>query len=361
RVRRSRPAFTLVELLVVIAIIGVLIALLLPAVQAAREAARRMQCTNQLKQLALACQNYHDTAVDSLPTSCTFIPAGNKNNNGWSYAWQILPYIEQNALFERGAEIVKTNVAFDGSAAVTNISPQKISSFGCPSDGGGKTIQSGQPQATNYLNCDADYSYNWITSSYEQSRGALTYRGYTGMSSVSDGTSNTIIFSEHLISEVTGSNIVKQGMVVNTTAIPTSGGIADDGHFNLARADLCLALRSGATYTGTSFYSSRKMGQPWICGWVASTHFNTINPPNSPSCGTTNVALPAIVSPSSNHSGGVNGAFVDGSVRFISESINCLTSGVAATAARPKKTGVSDFGVWGAMGTKSGGESVSSP
>jgi prepilin-type processing-associated H-X9-DG protein len=73
------------------------------------------------------------------------------------------------------------------------------------------------------------------------------------------------------------------------------------------------------------------------------------------------IATPAITSPSSNHSGGVNGAFVDGSVRFISETINCLTSGVAATAARPKKTGVSDCGVWGALGTKSGGESVSSP
>jgi hypothetical protein len=95
-----------------------------------------------------------------------------------------------------------------------------------------------------------------------------------------------VSFSEHLISEVSGSNIVKQGMVVNTTAIPTSGGIVDDLHFNVARADLCLALRSGPTYIGTSFYNNggRKMGQPWTSGWTACTHFNTINPPNSSSC-----------------------------------------------------------------------------
>ncbi|MDR1383711.1 MAG: DUF1559 domain-containing protein, partial [Planctomycetaceae bacterium] len=69
---------------------------------------------------------------------------------------------------------------------------------------------------------------------------------------------------------------------------------------------------------------------------------------------------PAIISPSSNHTGGVNCANVDGSVHFVNETINCLTSGVAATAARPKKTGISDFGVWGALGTKSGGESNAS-
>jgi hypothetical protein len=92
------------------------------------------------------------------------------------------------------------------------------------------------------------------------------------------------------------------------------------------------------------------------------TTFNTINSPNAPSCTSeNNPSVPAIISPSSNHTGGVNCANVDGSVRFVNETINCLTSGVLATAVRPKKTGISDFGVWGALGTKSGGESNTSP
>ncbi|MBI1248516.1 DUF1559 domain-containing protein [bacterium] len=98
---RARSAFTLVELLVVIAIIGVLIALLLPAVQQAREAARRMQCTNQLKQLALAMHNYHDTYKLFPPGSVNLSTNTGANQNLTNWAICILPYIEQNALYER--------------------------------------------------------------------------------------------------------------------------------------------------------------------------------------------------------------------------------------------------------------------
>jgi prepilin-type N-terminal cleavage/methylation domain-containing protein/prepilin-type processing-associated H-X9-DG protein len=354
--------FTLVELLVVIAIIGVLIALLLPAVQAAREASRRSQCANHLKQIALACHNHHDANNDQLPTACTFYPVGSNQETGWSYAFQILPYMEQSALYDAGLSTSKSRCAWNTTESpVLAIASKKINYLQCPSDGGSKSIKTGEPQAANYYDCAADYSYVWISSGSEQSRGALCYRGYTGMSSVTDGTSNTILFSEHLVSEVTGSNLVKQGIVVDLTAIPADGSTADGNFFN-ARADLCMALRSGSTYTGSSFYNAAKMGQPWISGWTTVIHFNTINPPNAPSCkGVAGVSRPAIISPSSNHANGVNCAFVDGSVHFVNETINCLTSGIAATAARPKKTGISDFGVWGALGTKSGGESQSLP
>jgi prepilin-type processing-associated H-X9-DG protein len=240
------------------------------------------------------------------------------------------------------------------------IASKKINSFSCPSDSGWKSIRTGEPQATNYFSCAADYSYTWILSGPEQSRGALCYRGYTGLSSITDGTSNTILFGEHLVSEVTGSNIVKQGVVLNTTVVPAPSGA--DGNFFNARADLCMAQRSGPTYTGASFYSQKKIGQPWVSGWTMVTHFSTINPPNAPSCSSANDSSgPTIMSPSSNHSGGINCAFTDGSVHFITETINCLTSGVAASAARPKKTGVSDFGVWGALGTRAGTESHTIP
>jgi prepilin-type N-terminal cleavage/methylation domain-containing protein/prepilin-type processing-associated H-X9-DG protein len=360
-----RWAFTLVELLVVIAIIGVLIALLLPAVQAAREAARRAQCNNNLKQLALACQIYHDAAND-LPTSCTFLRIRTNQESGWSYAFQILPYIEQSALYDAGLPASQTRCGCEysspsvGYQEVLAIASKKINSFSCPSDSGWKSIKTGDPQATNYFSCAADYSYLWINSGPEQSRGALCYRGYTGLSSITDGTSNTILFGEHLVSEVAGSNLVKQGVVLDTTAVPADGGGADGNFFN-ARADICMTLRSGSTYTGTSLYSL-KVGQIWTSGWTMVTHFNTINPPNAPSCSSaSNIAVPTIMSPSSNHPGGVNCAFTDGSVHFVTETINCLTSGVAATAARPKKTGVSDFGVWGALGTRAGTESHTLP
>jgi prepilin-type N-terminal cleavage/methylation domain-containing protein len=221
KVRLFRGAFTLVELLVVIAIIGILIALLLPAVQAAREAARRMQCTNHLKQIALACHNYHDAARDSLPTACTFIQIRSTQNSGWSYAFQILPYIEQNALYEAGLPTSKIRCAWEctspsgGYQEALAIASQKINYFLCPSDGGSKSIQTGEPQATNYYDCAADYGYSWIYSSNEQSRGALCYRGYTGLASVTDGTSNTLLFSEHLVSEVTGSNLVIPSVAMN--------------------------------------------------------------------------------------------------------------------------------------------------
>jgi prepilin-type N-terminal cleavage/methylation domain-containing protein/prepilin-type processing-associated H-X9-DG protein len=359
------PGFTLVELLVVIAIIGVLIALLLPAVQAAREAARRTQCNNNLKQLALACQIYHDAAND-LPTSCTFLRIGT-NENAWSYAFQILPFIEQSALYDAGLPASQTRNGWEclsptagGYQAVLAIASKKINSFLCPSDSGWKSIKTGEPQAINYFSCAADYSYTWIYSSNEQSRGALCYRGYTGLSSITDGTSNTILFGEHLVSEVAGSNLVKQGVVLNTTAVPASGSGADGNFFN-ARADLCMALRSGPICTGTSF-RGRKIGQPWTSGATMVAHFNTINPPNAPSCSSAEDSyVPTIMSPSSNHPGGINCAFTDGSVHFVTETINCLTSGVLATAARPKKTGASDFGVWGALGTRAGAESHTLP
>ncbi|MDR1958333.1 MAG: DUF1559 domain-containing protein [Planctomycetaceae bacterium] len=359
-----RSGFTLVELLVVIAIIGILIALLLPAVQAAREAARRMQCTNNLKQLALGCQNYHDTAVDSLPTSCTFMQVGT-NNSGWSYLFQILPYIEQTAVYDDGYNLSRTVTGDTPAAGPT--ARAKIACFTCPSDDNRKFPDSSH-QPTSYPSCAADYSFRWIYSAKDQSRGALGYRCYLGMSASTDGTSNTILLGEHLISGVVGSRLVKEGMAVSTDAVPASGTDAH-GNFMNARADLCMATRTGNEYNTSSVYTGSgystgdraKMGGCWTSGWTVY-HFNTINPPNAPSCiNASDVANPAIISPSSNHTGGVNCAHVDGSVHFVSETINSLTSGVTASAARPKMQGISDFGVWGALGTRSGGESATAP
>src|SRR5215813_10142130 len=146
---RRRPAFTLIELLVVIAIIAVLIALLLPAVQAAREAARRIQCTNNLKQIGLAVHNYHDS-VGILPLGCavTFDRANNPYFQGWGITARILPYMEDQNKFNAS------------NFSLANETPQNdtvmrisIATYMCPSDGQNQVIfiDDGQPRNnTNY-------------------------------------------------------------------------------------------------------------------------------------------------------------------------------------------------------------------
>ena len=134
--RIRRHAFTLVELLVVIAIIGILIALLLPAVQAAREAARRSQCTNNLKQIGLALHNYHD-ALRSFPSGFVNYPSNAMaNTRGWGWGALILPYIEQDALHEA---LNVNRIPFGGGAhpaPATSLTQTPLAAYRCPSDTG---------------------------------------------------------------------------------------------------------------------------------------------------------------------------------------------------------------------------------
>ncbi len=393
--RPRHPAFTLVELLVVIAIIGVLVALLLPAVQAAREAARRMQCTNNLKQLGLAVQNYHDTH-NSLPTMCTReVPNPNTTNDygrrdhlGWGYATQILPFIEQTAAHEQinsGLGVIGLRADNDGptTSAYYNIA---IPGLRCPSDATKRTSRiaekyqkenAGDPpneaKPSNYLACAGDYSYRFMATASGYSRGALTYRGYSGLEAVTDGTSNTLLITEKIIQrdQRDSYRFTKDSIVIDTTAVPiTASGNGnsnrdDDsvgGAFVNAVPSSCTANVDTATReytTVTGAFAEGGSGSLWAMGYAINL-LTTIKPPNGYSCASTGnqMANAMIVTPSSEHPGGVNGVYCDGSVHFISETINCLSSGVAAADARPKLSGPSDFGVWGALGTRSGGEAT---
>ena len=120
--------FTLVELLVVIAIIGILVGLLLPAVQAAREAARRMQCQNNLKQIALACHNYHSAYKKFPPSALVDLSVDNTANNGsWGVHGRILPFLEQGSVFEG----IDTSIGWDNQDIIDGL---RISVYACPSD-----------------------------------------------------------------------------------------------------------------------------------------------------------------------------------------------------------------------------------
>jgi prepilin-type processing-associated H-X9-DG protein len=348
----------LVELLVVIAIIGVLIALLLPAVQAAREAARRMTCSNHLKQMGIAMHNYSDT-YNSFPTSCTDAfnnHSGQRPGFAWSYAMQILPFVEQGALYETA----KSEFLLRDGIKSTDTANQYVEYFSCPSSDIADTIGTNSRKGISYMACDGDYSFRYINNGPEHARGAFAYRGYIGMESISDGTSNTIMVSERCVARVNNVDnyrVIKETVVIDTTAAPTSVSAGGDA-FTGAIPYNCTSKKNKSNYTDNTVASGDAAnGYPWTSGFTISTHFNTLLPPNSPSCVDKNdIANPMIQPPTSYHNGGVNAAICDGSVRFISDTINALTNGVAAADARPKLSGESDFGVWGALGTCSGGE-----
>ncbi len=207
-----RPAFTLVELLVVIAIIGILVGLLLPAVQAAREAARRMQCTNNLKQMSLAIHNYHDTFKKLPPGGIT--PGTCCNTQSYiNWAIAILPYVEQANLLAQYDQN-KTNEHPNNVAVVQQI----VSLYSCPSDPFGTLLQRPASSATaigNYrhgsyrgssgwisrANCYFD-SDQWLASGCPEAHKGMFFsvgrnlQGI-GLGAISDGTSNTLAIGEY--------------------------------------------------------------------------------------------------------------------------------------------------------------------
>jgi prepilin-type N-terminal cleavage/methylation domain-containing protein/prepilin-type processing-associated H-X9-DG protein len=368
---RRRAGFTLVELLVVIAIIGILVGLLLPAVQAAREAARRMQCSNGLKQLGLANLNY-ESAFKALPprkggTGGPFIGTNRNNSNGNRLSGFVflLPYIEQTAMynmiqagdatgtFNYAAAQGGPTVAPGGPAAWTGWTPWNIapSMLSCPSDGP-VFNQPANRQTNNYAFCIGDTITN--ARDIGDSRGVFGSQIYTKLGSINDGTSNTIAFSERLKANFGITNVVANQIetVLGTATAST----------NIINSPIsCYATANGRYFVAGRLVKGR-FGSLWTDGQAERVSFNTVLPPNKPSCatdsdgnadsggGTAGLLIPA----SSRHTGGVNLAMVDGSVHFTSDGID------AGNLAAPASTsGPSQYGVWGALGTKSGGETAS--
>jgi len=352
--------FTLVELLVVIAIIGILIALLLPAVQAAREAARRSQCTNHLKQLALAVHNYVDTYKVFPAKKQGTSQGGCANCNGqYGSGWmRLLPYYEQQALYDMWSApltVGSTSYAafgpcpWDGTAGAYTPYLQQVATLMCPSD---PNIASRGPTTrgrTNYMFSVGDSIY-YDAGSYGHNQDYKTrgifanIRPNTTFASITDGSSNTLMLSERMYSSDGRKILQGQAVVSGITTTPATCLTSIDPN-DPRRYDGALTVRGWA-------------GQ-WNHGSVSHIGFNTILGPNSPSCvdpGSNDNATNGIYPPTSQHPGGAVAALGDASVRFISETIDAGDP----TAAPPYSNSIaSPYGVWGAIGTLDGGEVVS--
>ncbi|WP_422930034.1 DUF1559 domain-containing protein [Singulisphaera sp. PoT] len=316
-----RRGFTLIELLVVIAIIAVLISLLLPAVQAAREAARRMQCSNNLKQIGLALHNYEGTN-GVMPSARTGSPML------WSALAQVLPNLEGGALYNainfNLPELPPTAASPLGSANVTAVAT-KINAYLCPSD----------PRTDGFQPTLAPNNYVANAGSGTTNGGSIRKIDFTGVpdglfydlsavrfAEVTDGLSNTAAFSETL-----------KGSGVDSTG-PTP-----------LNPRLQFAQGPGGTAMSDAFCSSRtswigERGQEWARGsltFATSNHYLT---PNNalPDC----LSQYAIgrLSARSQHPGGVNVLMTDGHVQFYKNSVSVVT--------------------WRAIATRSGGEVISS-
>jgi prepilin-type N-terminal cleavage/methylation domain-containing protein/prepilin-type processing-associated H-X9-DG protein len=372
---RSRRGFTLIELLVVIAIIAVLISLLLPAVQSAREAARRAQCVNNLKQIGLAVHNYVSNQ-DALPPSGSSHFFGGQVHTPWSCKSRILPFLEQQNAFNainfsldpEWSNGYGVDVQSGWEASNVTVKSIRIASFVCPSDsrkgnqnnkdatfnlsvptgadvstvsnyaeniGGNRWFYNGQPNGIAYfVGSTPDSGQNYHETATRQT---------VGLSNISDGLSNTAFWAEF----VKGDGIDPQyardglGMIYDANIPYIVTGFTSILTAELNNSKLC----DQATHHNFSWRGERWVTQdPARGGWYSHT-----GPPNRRSCvygngsqpgGVNSFSYEGIITAGSAHPGGVNVLFGDGSVRFIKSSVNYAT--------------------WYAIGTRAGGEVLSS-
>jgi prepilin-type N-terminal cleavage/methylation domain-containing protein len=340
--------FTLIELLVVLFIIGVMIALLLPNVRVAREAARRMSCSNNAKNLALAIHNYHE-AHGQFPSAMGGTGGDDElsgNQNRLSGFVGLLPYIEQGTLWSK----ISAPSEFNGQAYPTMGPAPWVSEYEpwtmhspvmrCPSAGAEKTGLG----RTNYTFCIGDVAQQIHEPA--TLRGMFACRMTSSFQDIADGTAQTIMLCEI--------GAKHERKIVGQFAVQQPAGLLQD-------PSLCLStLDTGKTsYAKSVPVNQHGRGARWADGAAGYSLVNTILPPNSPSCAVGGTeAVDGIYSAGSEHGGGAIVAKGDGSVTFINEDVD------AGDPHQPPPTPAqiakgpfpSPYGVWGAMGTAAGEE-----
>jgi prepilin-type N-terminal cleavage/methylation domain-containing protein len=345
----QRPGFTLVELLVVIAIIGVLVALLLPAVQAAREAARRTQCGNNLKQLALGLHNHHDTHLRFPPAHCldrdrnaTFgreDPPGGYSPSGypwagpyWSWMMHIAPYIEMNAIKEKVTMHTGTNASWpwwqdmNGVYTANGPGPTILATqakvLQCPSEGRSSKLYDGgnglYAALSSYLGVTGTHQFREAPAANPNLKGQdgiLYVNSQVNMAGILDGTSNTL-----LVGERTTSNTLKYGW--------QWAGAGDTPNFGATDVVLGVHERAG-DFNASNAFNYFKPGKLIDPSDLHRYHFWSLHP------------------------GGGQWALADGSVRFISYQASAPQDQTNSAARR--------INIVEAMATRAGSEALQSP
>ncbi len=327
--KERRSAFTLVELLVVIAIVGILVALLLPAVQAAREAARRMKCSNNLKQLGLAVHNRHNS-YRQFPAGdpqevCPDYPGIPARLYRWSALAMLTPYLEQSNVYRS----LNLEVPLYGHTGIylgpgygihpDNTDPvsRVVNLFYCPSDQERRINEAYGP--TNYKACWGSGMPPWTIYTSSTTDGVFYEGSTTRIADITDGTSNTALFSESTLGP---------------------GGTATLTEKNAG--DVVVSLRSlpmteaTCSVIGSSVSTTR--GERWVDGWPRYSGYDHALMPNSriPDCSVVSPMRGLWQAARSRHPGGVNLLLCDGSVRFVADSVDAET--------------------WHAIGSRNGGE-----
>jgi prepilin-type N-terminal cleavage/methylation domain-containing protein/prepilin-type processing-associated H-X9-DG protein len=418
---RKTSGFTLVELLVVIAIIGVLVGLLLPAVQAAREAARRMSCSNNFKQIGLALHNYH-SAYDQAPMHgagtdgpgtavITGSAAGTEDwwtNYGHANSWRLsalvgmTPFFEQQALWEQIVNPSRVDAANPTVPTTVPWQPMgptpdhiryvpwatEIPTLRCPSDPGTGLPALGR---TNYAVCQGDsidwsirgnmaagirvgstpnwkYVENsgWSQRSRAADRGFFVLHKKLNFRDILDGLSNTIAMGE--IATDLGDRDIRTRALENGAALNPPDPVRDNPTFCQAAIDPAKPLFwrtqpiSYSGVTGNVASAAQGRGYRWADIQLSYTTMHTILPPNGELCSGNNPGNTGIMPPSSRHQGGCHVLMADGATKFVTSSIeagNKSAGNVWQNGVGQRAPGsISPYGLWGALGTRASKETI---